>query len=98
MRHCSIAFSKKKIHQSSIVASLLTVSILLLSQYRAAMFSNFRERLAEEKELLVELGSDQTSCHNPFNGGYYPVGLSFDEANQMMATDKPRFEGLVRKR
>ncbi|KAH7714336.1 hypothetical protein AAVH_18292 [Aphelenchoides avenae] len=55
------------------------------------------ERLAEEKELLVELGSDQTSCHNPFNGGYYPVGLSFDEANQMMATDKPRFEALVRK-
>ena len=32
---------------------------------------------------MVELGSDQTSCHNPFNGGYYPVGLSFDEANEV---------------
>jgi len=37
----------------------------------------YRERLVAELErtgeLLVELGSDQTSCHNPFNGGYYPV-------------------------
>jgi urocanate hydratase len=56
------------------------------------------ERLAEEKELLVELGSDQTSCHNVFNGGYYPVGLSFDEANKMMTADKPAFEKLVQKR
>lgn len=56
------------------------------------------ERLAEEEELLVELGSDQTSCHNVFNGGYYPVGLTFDEANKMMANDKPAFEKLVQKR
>ena len=35
--------------------------------------SAFRERLAEEKEDLVDLGSDQTSCHNPYQGGYYPV-------------------------
>ena len=34
----------------------------------------------QEEELLVELGSDQTSCHNPFGGGYFPVQLSFDEA------------------
>ena len=37
----------------------------------------FRERLVQEYEstgeVLVELGSDQTSLHNPFNGGYYPV-------------------------
>jgi urocanate hydratase len=33
------------------------------------------ERLAREPELLVDLGSDQTSLHNPFNGGYFPVGL-----------------------
>uniref|UniRef100_A0A915CLB1 Urocanate hydratase n=1 Tax=Ditylenchus dipsaci TaxID=166011 RepID=A0A915CLB1_9BILA len=55
------------------------------------------ERLAEEKELLVELGSDQTSLHNPLNGGYYPVGITFEEANQLMAQDKPAFQELVKK-
>ncbi|XP_038069650.1 urocanate hydratase-like [Patiria miniata] len=57
------------------------------------------ERVAAEYdstgELLVDLGSDQTSCHNPFNGGYYPVQLSFDEANVMMAQDPVRFRNLV---
>ena len=38
------------------------------------------EALAKEEELLVELGSDQTSLHNPYGGGYYPVQLSFEEA------------------
>ncbi|XP_027719793.1 urocanate hydratase isoform X2 [Vombatus ursinus] len=47
-------------------------------------------------ELLVDLGSDQTSCHNPFNGGYYPVQLSFQEANQLMATDPAKFQDLVK--
>ena len=54
-----------------------------------------RERCVEEYEktgdLLVDLGSDQTSCHNPFNGGYYPVQLTFDEANEVMANDPKRF-------
>ncbi|XP_077993367.1 urocanate hydratase-like [Glandiceps talaboti] len=57
------------------------------------------ERLVSEYEstgeMLVELGSDQTSCHNPFNGGYYPVQLSFDEANEVMHTDPDRFKNLV---
>jgi urocanate hydratase len=43
-------------------------------------------------ELLVDLGSDQTSCHNPFNGGYYPVQLSYQEANQMMVDNPARFK------
>ena len=38
------------------------------------------------------MGSDQTSLHNPFNGGYYPVGMSFDEANQMMTDDPGKFK------
>ncbi|XP_038628154.1 urocanate hydratase [Tachyglossus aculeatus] len=46
-------------------------------------------------DLLVDLGSDQTSCHNPFNGGYYPVQLSFQEANQLMATNPAKFRDLV---
>ncbi len=39
------------------------------------------ERLAEEKENLVHLGSDQTSLHNPYGGGYYPVGMSVEQSN-----------------
>uniref|UniRef100_A0A672YZZ7 Urocanate hydratase n=1 Tax=Sphaeramia orbicularis TaxID=375764 RepID=A0A672YZZ7_9TELE len=46
-------------------------------------------------ELLVDLGSDQTSLHNPFNGGYFPVQLSFRQANQLMATDPNRFKTMV---
>jgi urocanate hydratase len=43
-------------------------------------------------DIMVELGSDQTSLHNPWAGGYYPVGLSFDEANDMMANDPGQFK------
>ncbi|KAB0362484.1 hypothetical protein FD754_006640 [Muntiacus muntjak] len=57
------------------------------------------ERLVHELdttgELLVDLGSDQTSCHNPFNGGYYPVQLGFTEAQTLMASDPTAFKGLV---
>ena len=49
-------------------------------------------------ERLVDLGSDQSSCHNPFNGGYYPVQLSFEEANQVMISDPLRFKNLVQER
>jgi len=41
-----------------------------------------------EHDILIDLGSDQTSLHNPWSGGYYPAGLSFEESNIMMA-DKP---------
>lgn len=53
------------------------------------------ETLAQQSELLVELGSDQTSLHNPYNGGYYPVQLTFDEARQMMYNDPNQFKQLV---
>ncbi|PIK45584.1 hypothetical protein BSL78_17551 [Apostichopus japonicus] len=57
------------------------------------------ERLAEEYDrtgdVLVDLGSDQTSCHNPFNGGYYPVQLSMEEANRMMVDDPENFKKIV---
>lgn len=43
----------------------------------------------------VELGSDQTSLHNPWAGGYYPVGLSFEESNKMMAEDPEGFKAEV---
>ena len=48
-----------------------------------------------EADLKVELGSDQSSLHNPFAGGYYPTKMSFDEANEMMANDPERFKEEV---
>ncbi|KAL6739024.1 hypothetical protein Aduo_012517 [Ancylostoma duodenale] len=53
------------------------------------------ERLAAEPDHLVDLGSDQTSLHNPFLGGYYPVGISVEEANTMMTSEPERFKKLV---
>lgn len=52
------------------------------------------EKLAEE-DCLIDLGSDQTSLHNPFAGGYYPVGLSFEESNKLMASDPKLFKEKV---
>ncbi len=45
----------------------------------------------------VELGSDQTSLHNPYAGGYYPVGIDFEKANQMMVHDPLKFREQVQK-
>lgn len=53
------------------------------------------ERLADE-DIHVDLGSDQTSLHNPWAGGYYPVGYSLEESKQMMANDPDRFKEAVR--
>nr|CAD2187121.1 unnamed protein product [Meloidogyne enterolobii] len=57
------------------------------------------ERLVAEPEgtILVELGSDQTSCHNPFGGGYYPTDLTYEESNKLLAENKPKFIELVQK-
>ena len=52
------------------------------------------ERLAAEN-VNVDLGSDQTSLHNPWAGGYYPVGLSYEESNRMMAEDPEEFKKRV---
>jgi len=52
------------------------------------------ERLDAEK-IVVDLGSDQTSLHNPFAGGYYPVGLTFEESNRMMSENPDKFKEKV---
>jgi urocanate hydratase len=52
------------------------------------------ERLAIE-DITVDLGSDQTSLHNPFAGGYYPAGLSLEESNLMMAQNPKLFKEKV---
>lgn len=49
-----------------------------------------------EQNVFVHLGSDQTSLHNPWAGGYYPAGLSFEEANQMMSANPEAFKEKVR--
>ena len=52
------------------------------------------ERLAKDN-VQVDLGSDQTSLHNPYAGGYYPVGMSLEESNKMMAEDPDTFRERV---
>ena len=47
------------------------------------------------ENIKIDLGSDQTSLHNPWAGGYYPVGISFDEANEMMANNPELFKTKV---
>ncbi|SMC81357.1 urocanate hydratase [Moheibacter sediminis] len=49
----------------------------------------------DEENIYVELGSDQTSLHNPWAGGYYPTGLSFEESNQLMAENPELFKEKV---
>ncbi len=48
-----------------------------------------------DEDIYIDLGSDQTSLHNPWAGGYYPVGYSFEEANEMMANEPEKFKEKV---
>jgi urocanate hydratase len=48
-----------------------------------------------EKEIYIHVGSDQTSLHNPFAGGYYPVGYTYEESNELMAKDPEKFKNEV---
>ncbi len=52
------------------------------------------EHFADEG-IRIDLGSDQTSLHNPWAGGYYPAGMSYEEANDMMASDPAQFKEMV---
>ena len=49
----------------------------------------------DKENIKIDLGSDQTSLHNPWAGGYYPVGISFEEANEMMANNPELFKEKV---
>jgi len=49
----------------------------------------------DKENIKIDLGSDQTSLHNPWAGGYYPVGISFEEANEMMAKNPELFKEKV---
>ncbi|MGQ8336591.1 urocanate hydratase [Sunxiuqinia sp. A32] len=54
------------------------------------------EKLAKS-DIHIDLGSDQTSLHNPFAGGYYPAGLCFEESNKMMVEQPDKFKKEVQK-
>lgn len=49
----------------------------------------------DQENIKIDLGSDQTSLHNPWAGGYYPVGISFEEANDLMANNPELFKEKV---
>jgi urocanate hydratase len=49
----------------------------------------------DKEDIFVDLGSDQTSLHNPWAGGYYPIGLSFEESNQMMAENPELYKEKI---
>ena len=51
----------------------------------------------DQENLMIDLGSDQTSLHNPWAGGYYPMGYSFEESNEMMSNDPDKFKIEVQK-
>ncbi|HUU99547.1 MAG TPA: urocanate hydratase [Bacteroidales bacterium] len=53
------------------------------------------ERFADEN-IMIDLGSDQTSLHNPWGGGYFPAGLTFDESNKMISADPEKFKEHVK--
>jgi len=54
------------------------------------------ERIAD-RNIHIDLGSDQTSLHNPWAGGYYPAGLTLEESNEMMVQEPEKFQEEVRK-
>jgi urocanate hydratase len=51
----------------------------------------------DKQNIFIHIGSDQTSLHNPWSGGYYPVGLKFEEANEMISKNPKEFETFVKK-
>jgi len=98
----------QKRHEQGWVDELFTDLDELLERTRTAMSNkeavslayegnvvDLWERLAES-EITVHLGTDQTSLHNPWAGGYYPAGLSYEESNALMASDPDAFKEKVK--
>ncbi|NAY92685.1 urocanate hydratase [Muricauda sp. JGD-17] len=97
----------KKRHQQGWVDELIQDLDTLVNRTRTAIENEEVISLAyignvvdvwerfDEKDIFVHLGSDQTSLHNPWAGGYYPVGLSFEESNMMMVKNPAKFKEKV---
>ncbi|SFB85908.1 urocanate hydratase [Flagellimonas taeanensis] len=97
----------KKRHEQGWVDELLVDLQLLMVRVKEAIANQETVSLAYignvvdvwehfyEEDIYVHLGSDQTSLHNPWAGGYYPVGLSFEEANTLMVEHPAEFKEKV---
>ncbi|MCL6274694.1 urocanate hydratase [Muricauda sp. 2012CJ35-5] len=97
----------KKRHQQGWVDELCTEISELVARTKKAINGNEVVSLAYignvvevwesflEEDIFVHLGSDQTSLHNPWAGGYYPVGLSFEASNELMAENPTAFKEKV---
>ena len=101
------ANAAKKRHEQDWVDVLITNSDELVIRTREAIHTNEVVSIAYignvvevwekfyEEDIYVHLGSDQTSLHNPWAGGYYPIGLSFEEANRMMVENPEEHKDKV---
>jgi urocanate hydratase len=101
------AAAAKKRHQQGWVDELISDMTTLIGRTKKAIQGEEVVSLAYignivdvweqfyEEDLFVHLGSDQTSLHNPWAGGYYPVGLSFEASNTMMRADPEGFQKQV---
>ena len=101
------AAAAHKRHEQGWVDHLVTDLSELAQRVRASVEAKRAESYAylgnvvdvwetlDKEGILVDMGSDQTSLHNPWAGGYYPVGLTFEEANRMMAEDPATFKTHV---
>ena len=99
--------ASKKRHEQGWVDELISDMDALIDRVKQAQQNNEVVSIAYqgnvvdvweqflEHDVFVHVGSDQTSLHNPWSGGYYPVGLSFNEANKMIANDPEQFKTLV---
>ncbi|WP_041633048.1 urocanate hydratase [Maribacter sp. HTCC2170] len=97
----------KKRHEQGWVDELITSIDELVSRTNRAVQNNEVVSLAyvgnivevwerfDTENIFIHLGSDQTSLHNPWAGGYYPVGLDFEESNDLMGNDPKAFKEKV---
>ncbi|WP_262420243.1 urocanate hydratase [Flagellimonas meishanensis] len=97
----------KKRHQQGWVDELIEDLDTLVDRTRTAIANEEVVSLAyignvvdvwerfDEEDIFVHLGSDQTSLHNPWAGGYYPVGITFEESNAMMVENPAKFKEKV---
>jgi urocanate hydratase len=96
-----------KRHEQGWVDEVITDLDALVSRVRAAQSKKEVVSIAflgnvvdvwekfDSENIKVDLGSDQTSLHNPWAGGYYPAGVSLEESNKLMASDPAKFRALV---
>jgi urocanate hydratase len=100
-------FAAKKRHEQGWVDELFTELNALIERIKDASANKEAVSLAYQgnivelwealvdKNIHIDLGSDQTSLHNPWAGGYYPAGISFEESNKLMVEDPELFKKKV---